>query len=239
MQTLISQTQQLASHCDTLKFNAPVTHVYNPLNYAWQAHYCYLTRYAQTPKKVIYFGINPGPWGMAQTGIPFGEVAQVRDWMGITAPISQPLIVHPKRPIDGFACKKSEVSGRRLWNFFASRYGSADTFFRDNFVVNYCPLLFIDGQNNKAKNLTPDKINSQQTTLLYRYCDNYLKFIVEYFKSSWVIGIGAFAEKKLQTYFAHHPTIKIGRIIHPSPANPQSNRGFFEIAKQQLDDIGI
>ncbi len=64
--------------------------------------------------------MNPGPWGMVQSGVPFGEVAAVRDWMKIKSSAKQPKSVHPKRPIEGLSCKRSEVSGRRLWGLFAN-----------------------------------------------------------------------------------------------------------------------
>ena len=34
-------------------------------------------------KEAVFLGMNPGLWGMAQTGVPFGTVSLVRDWMGI------------------------------------------------------------------------------------------------------------------------------------------------------------
>ena len=81
--------------------------------------------------------MNPGPFGMVQTGVPLGEIAAVRDWMGIEATVEKPATENPKRPIEGFACTRSEVSGRRLWGLFAERFGTAEAFFTDHFVANY------------------------------------------------------------------------------------------------------
>ncbi|MEP6821525.1 MAG: single-stranded DNA-binding protein, partial [Chthoniobacterales bacterium] len=53
-----------------LKFTPPVAYIYNPLDYAWPAHETYLRRYGATRKSVIFLGMNPGPFGMAQTGVP-------------------------------------------------------------------------------------------------------------------------------------------------------------------------
>ena len=53
-----------------LAFAPPVTHVYNPLDYAWAAHEAYLRRYAASPKRVLFMGMNPGPVGMVQPGVP-------------------------------------------------------------------------------------------------------------------------------------------------------------------------
>src|SRR6185369_4193405 len=136
-----------------LRFGAPVTHVYNPLTYAWAAHREYLRRYGRGSKRVLFFGMNPGPFGMAQTGVPFGEVAAVRDWLKIDAPIGRPEVEHPKRPVHGFACKRSEVSGKRLWGLFAERFGTPEAFFAEHFVANYCPLVFCE---TSGCNRTPD-----------------------------------------------------------------------------------
>src|SRR5262249_228666 len=139
---LIRAAQKLSAEVDHLTFAAPVAYVYNPLNYAWKAHELYLRQYGNTRKRVVFLGMNPGPFGMGQTGVPFGEVRAVRDWMKIEAPIAKPPREHPKHPVHGFACKRSEVSGRRLWGLFAEEFGPAEIFFAEYFVMNYCPLAF-------------------------------------------------------------------------------------------------
>ena len=80
--------KSLSSSVSDLQFVEPVAFVYNPLDYAWLCHQQYLDRFANSTKKVIFLGMNPGPWGMAQTGIPFGEIQAVRDWMNITCDVS-------------------------------------------------------------------------------------------------------------------------------------------------------
>ena len=126
--------KKLSKSVSNLKFSEPVTCVYNPLEYAWNSHEQYLERFGVSKKKVIFLGMNPGPWGMAQTGIPFGEIPAVRDWMKITCDVSKPEIEHPKRPVEGIECKRSEVSGRRLWGLFAEKFDEPDCFFKDHFV---------------------------------------------------------------------------------------------------------
>ena len=42
---------------------------------------------------------KPGPFGMAQTGIPFGEIEHVRDWIGVSCAVDKPKNEHPKRLI--------------------------------------------------------------------------------------------------------------------------------------------
>ncbi len=233
--SLIAAAQQLASAVDALAFDEPTTHIYNPLRYAWAPHEDYLRRYGGAPKKVLFMGMNPGPFGMAQSGVPFGEIEHVRDWLGIEAKVEKPANEHPKRPIEGFACGRSEVSGRRLWGAFKARFGRAEDFFAEHFVVNYCPLVFMEAS---GKNRTPDKMNASETAPLYAACDQHLRGVVELLQPEWLIGVGAFAEGRAKAALAGHE-LRFGRILHPSPASPAANRGWAEQATRQLVDIGI
>lgn len=225
----------LAEAVDELRFSEPVTHVYNPLKYAWEAQKQYLEKYAGTKKKVVFLGMNPGPWGMAQVGVPFGEVSLVRDWVGIEAEIKKPEGEHPKRPIEGFDCKRSEVSGKRLWGLFKERFGSAEVFFKEHFVANYCPLVFME---ESAKNRTPENIVRSETVELFEACSRHLKEVVEILGVEWVIGVGGFAQKRALEIFKD-TGVKVGLIIHPSPASPAANRGWAEKATAQLEEQGI
>src|SRR6266550_515031 len=114
-QHLIAAARELSAQVGRLRFAAPVTHIYNPLEYARLAHEEYLAKYGGGKKRVVFLGMNPGPFGMAQTGVPFGEVAAVRDWLRIDAPVNRPTLEHPRKPVLGFDCSRSEVSGERLW----------------------------------------------------------------------------------------------------------------------------
>src|SRR5438477_5154435 len=162
---MVNAARELGAAVSRLGFESQV---YNPLDYAWLAHEAYLRKYGNGRKRVVFLGMNPGPFGMVQTGVPFGEVRAVRDWMRIEAPIGKPRREHPKRPIEGFACARSEVSGRRLWGLFAQRFGVATTFFADHFVVNYCPLALFD---KDGRNWTPDKLPAEQGVELFEACD--------------------------------------------------------------------
>ncbi len=232
---LIAAARHLAEAVDALHFAAPTTHVYNPLRYAWAAHEGYLRRYGNGPKRVVFMGMNPGPFGMAQTGVPFGEVAHVRDWLGIDAAVARPANEHPKRPVTGFACDRSEVSGQRLWGTFKARFGTADAFFAEHFVVNYCPLVFMEAS---GKNRTPDKMSAAETAPLYAACDQHLRADVASLQPQWLIGVGAFAEGRARQALAGQD-IQFGRILHPSPASPAANRGWAEQATRQLVALGI
>ena len=236
--TLISASRKLTKTCESLSFGAPVTHVYHPLIYAQKSYETYLSRYAKSPKKAIFLGINPGPWGMAQTGIPFGDIASVRDWLKIKVTVTQPPYCHPKRPVLGFDCPRNEVSGQRLWGFFQSRYGTPESFFTDYLVLNYCPLLFLQADNGRVSNLTPDKLTAAEREPLYAACDVFMRKIAADLNPSMWIGIGGFAEARLRLLFGDSGAV-IGKIPHPSPASPLANRGFDKAASEHLRLLGI
>ena len=232
---LEASAKELCRALKRLRFGPPVTHVYNPLVYAWAGHQEYLRRYGRGPKRVVFFGMNPGPFGMAQTGVPFGEIAAVRDWLKIDVPIAKPELEHPKRPVDGFACKRSEVSGKRLWGLFAERFGTPEAFFAEHFVANYCPLGFYE---TSGCNRTPDKIRATEIGPVLQACDQHLLRVINVLQPEWVIGIGDFAEKRAQAVLAGKD-LKLGKILHPSPASPTANRGWAQRATAQLCALGV
>ena len=232
---LKAAARSLSKACNALNFSEPVTHVYNPLEYAWAAHEQYISRAAIGKKKVVFLGMNPGPFGMAQTGVPFGEVSTVRDWIGINAPISKPENEHPKRPIEGLTCTRSEVSGRRLWGLFAERFDSADDFFNDHFIANHCPLVFME---ETGRNRTPDKLPAAEADPLMAVCDSHLRDVVEILEPEWLVAVGGFAEKRAGTALGDLE-VRIGKILHPSPASPAANRGWAAQVESQLESLGI
>lgn len=237
MKELIASTRRLTKNLGGLEFTAPVACVYRPLEYAWKPHQRYLERFAKGKKRVVFLGMNPGPFGMVQTGVPFGEVAAVRDWMGIDEPVGKPAEEHPKRPVEGFACQRSEVSGRRLWGLFAERFGSADAFFKDHFVLNYCPLVWMSAT---GANLTPDKLSAAEMVPVEDACLEHLGEVIALLNPSFLIGIGGFAEERLRRAAeTSGSTAKVGRVLHPSPASPAANRGWAEAASRQLAELGV
>jgi single-strand selective monofunctional uracil DNA glycosylase len=231
---LVRATLALRADVKDLSFGAPVTHVYDPLQYAWPAHREYLRRFGNSKKRILLLGMNPGPFGMAQTGVPFGEIAHVRDWLGIEGRIGQPAIAHPKRPIEGFACKRVEVSGTRLWGAIAAHWKRPERFFADHFIANYCPLVFME---ESGRNRTPDKLPADERDPLYAACDRHLRRIVRLLEPDWLIGIGAFAEKRARS--ALHGSTRIATVLHPSPANPRANRDWEGEVRRQLDALGL
>jgi single-strand selective monofunctional uracil DNA glycosylase len=233
--TVIEAARALSAAMERLTFRPPVNFVYNPLDYAWISHEAYLRKFAASRKRVLFLGMNPGPFGMAQTGIPFGEVAAVRDWMGITARVGQPRRMHPKRSVEGFACPRSEVSGRRLWGLFAERFGAADRFFGEHLVANYCPLAFLD---ENGRNLTPDRFPAAETNRLFVICDEHLRQITAALRPEWVIGVGDFAQNRARVALKDNG-VRFGKILHPSPASPAANRDWAGLATAQLCALGV
>lgn len=236
--------QRLCERLRRLKFSAPVTHVYNPMEYAWDCYEAYVRRYAKASCRVLFLGMNPGPWGMAQTGIPFGEVAVVRDWLGIQEQVKQPPRPHPRRPVQGFACRRSEVSGRRLWGLFAERFSSPNSFFQDHFVINHCPLVFMEAG---GRNRTPDKLLSAEVEPALMASDEHLTEILSILQPEWVVGVGGYAQERaagvVESLKLARESIlflpKVTRILHPSPASPAANRDWAGSATRQLIDAGV
>ena len=232
---LLDAANRLSNTVSRLSFSEPVSYVYNPLEYAWEGHRQYLERFADRQKRVVFMGMNPGPWGMSQTGVPFGEVNLVRDWMGIQAAIGKPQKEHPKRQILGFECDKSEVSGRRLWGLFSSRFPKSKDFFQDHLVINYCPLVFME---ESSRNRTPDKLPGLETSALFEACNQHLRTCIEALNPEWIVGVGGFAQSKARDCLSDFG-IRHGKMLHPSPASPAANRGWAEAASKQLLAQGI
>jgi single-strand selective monofunctional uracil DNA glycosylase len=232
---LVDAAQALAQAIARLEFAPPVGWVYHPLLYAWEPHRLYLERYGNGRKRVLFLGMNPGPWGMAQTGVPFGAVAMVRDFLHIQAAVGQPERPHPRCPVQGLDCRRNEVSGQRLWSLFGTRFETAERFFADHFVTNYCPVMMLD---ESGKNLTPDKLRGPVSLALEAACDQHLRAVVQALGITTVVGVGAYAEKVAQRALAGSD-LRFGRMPHPSPANPAANRDWAGAARQALTDQGI
>ena len=227
--------QELGQACDQLTFPPPVAWVYNPLDYGWNAHAHYLQCFASHRKKYLFVGMNPGPFGMLQTAVPFGEIAVVRDWLGIEEIQQSPSHLHPKRPIQGFACTRSEVSGKRLWGLFRERFGKATAFFKDHFVLNYCPLAFLE---SSGRNLTPDKLPRECRQQLQAICQHHLQEVIGILKPKGIVGVGRFAFGQCQEA-AQATQVAVAQILHPSPASPAANRDWSGQATRQLMGAGV
>ena len=230
-------SQQLRDRVEALTFDAPVDTVYNPLRHAWAPHAAYLERYGERhgTGRALLVGMNPGPFGMVQTGVPFGAVSMVRDWMGIHEPVERPAREHRKRPVEGFACTREEVSGARLWGWARDRFGTPDAFFERFFAHNLVPLAFVTAT---GANLTPDKLPAEQRDPLLEASLAALRSLVIELQPSIVIGVGVFAEQQAAAA-TDGLGVRIGRILHPSPASPAANRGWAPQAERQLAALGV
>jgi len=238
-ETILQAVETLSVACDSLKFAPPVEFTYNPLSYAGGIHAEYVRRFGAGKKKALLLGMNPGPFGMAQTGVPFGEVAAARDWLGLEGAVGKPEPEHPKRRIEGFGCTRSEVSGRRLWGYFQEKFVTPETFFADHFIVNYCPLVFM---GETGKNLTPDKLPVKEREPLFAACDAHLEATVRALEPDWIVGVGTFAEARAKEVIKAAglgDDLQIGRILHPSPASPAANRDWAGTAEKQFIEQGI
>jgi single-strand selective monofunctional uracil DNA glycosylase len=231
---LRTAARRLSRELADLVFAPPVSHVYDPLDYARRPYAAYLDAYGDSPKRVVFLGMNPGPFGMAQTGVPFGDVASVRDFLAIEAPVARPASEHAKRPVRGFACPRSEVSGTRLWGAIAASFPEPRRFFACHFVANYCPLLFLEAS---GRNRTPEKLPASEREPLFRACDRHLRRLVDVLEPTWVVGIGAFAEGRAREVLGDE--VRIGRVLHPSPASPRAQRDWAGQARRELRAQGV
>ena len=232
---LIDINQALSKELGKLTFGAPVTHVYNPLEYARDPAEQYLKLASAGQNRVVLLGMNPGPWGMAQTGVPFGTVDMVKDWLLIDGLVGKPQKENPRRPIRGFDEKRQEVSGTRFWGWAQERFSTPQNFFDQFFVANFCPLVFME---ESGKNRTPDKLPAGEKKQLNSVCDEALRQVVEVLVPELVIGIGKFAEDRARAAL-DGSEMRIGRILHPSPASPVANRGWSAQADSQFERLGI
>jgi single-strand selective monofunctional uracil DNA glycosylase len=157
-------TDDLVAGLSALTFGPGVTCVYNPLAYARAGWDAYLARAGEAKGRVLLLGMNPGPFGMAQIGVPFGDPKIVRDWLGIDGQFAPPAKSHPRRPILGFASPRTEVSGSRVWSWARDRFGTPQAFFERFFIGNYCPLCFLE---ESGRNLTPDKLPRAEREALF------------------------------------------------------------------------
>lgn len=232
---LMQILDELSAELEGLSFSSPVAYVYNPLTYAREPIRKYLERYGGLGAENVFIGMNPGPWGMAQTGVPFGAVEPVRDWLGLEAEVGSPPTEHPKRPVQGFACKRAEVSGMRVWGWAQETFGTPEAFFKLFFIHNYCPLLFLA---DTGRNLTPDKLKAAERNAMLEPCNRALRRFIEALAPKRVIGVGVWAEARARETLGDMD-LEISKMLHPSPASPAANRGWAEQASAQLREMGI
>jgi len=233
--TLVDISRELARATAGIEPGAPVAYVYRPLEYAWVPHEMYLSRWGGGRKEALLLGMNPGPFGMAQTGVPFGDPTLVREFLRIEGAVTKPAREHPKRPVVGLRSTRSEVSGQRLWGWARERFETPERFFARFFVVNYCPLAFMD---EGGRNVTPVDLDRETVARIEHPCDAALRSTVELLAPRYVIGVGEYARKRAERALAGSG-VTFGTILHPSPASPKANRGWATEAERQLEALGL
>jgi single-strand selective monofunctional uracil DNA glycosylase len=231
---LIAIAERLRDDLRALRFGGLVRHVYDPLEYAWSPHCEYLRRFGSGVHEVLIVGMNAGYFGMAQTGVPFGDVVMVRDWLGIDGVVERPRNQHPRRPIDGFACGRREVSGQRLWGWARDAFGTPERFFARFFVANYCPLCFL---TESGANLALDKLPVSARKPLQTICDRAVHAAAAATKARYALGLGRFAAERVNAVLGNDVTC--GAAPHPSPANAQVGPNWPREMERALDAMGI
>lgn len=215
MKALIDLTEEFNKKLNELQFDFD-GFVYNPLNYASLLHNQFLNRNTNTIDN-LFMGMNPGPFGMAQNGVPFGATSKVKDFLKINGSVDLVLDAHPKLPIVGLEMKREEESGKRFWSVMEEIYGNCEEFFKHSFATNYCPLAFID-KGSTAKNITPDKLSKQDQKKIELVCDEFLEKQINILKPKRIIAIGRYSEKMA---LKNKDKIEVLYLFHPSPANPK------------------
>lgn len=228
-------SKRLAEQVSTLRFHAPVEYVYNPLVYAWEPHFRYLRRYGRGPREVLVVGMNPGPFGMAQTGVPFGDIPLVRDWLGIEGKVEKPPREHPRSPVKGFSHHRREESGKRFWGWAQARYKTPERFFERFFVHNYCPLCFLAAG---GQNVSVSELRAVDKHTVFPICDEALRQFADCFKPRYIVGIGRFSEKRIHEAL---PDFRgtAGYLPHPSRRNPRTGADYGAAADKALRELGI
>ncbi|XP_058130049.1 single-strand selective monofunctional uracil DNA glycosylase [Anopheles ziemanni] len=211
---------------------------YDPIDYAAEIHSAYLERFLDGPKPVLFVGMNPGPWGMCQTGVPFGYVPAVRDWMGLRGTVSKPTPELPARPVEGLSCTREEQSGKRWWGLFQELCGTPEAFFRSCFVYNLCPLAFF---HDSGRNITPSELKGKAKGEIQTISEQYLSIALTVLKPQIIISVGRYTEDRVKSLIKQqklNPSIVTHCMPHPSPRS-LNNTNWNEKAKVWLTDHGI
>ncbi|XP_038049437.1 single-strand selective monofunctional uracil DNA glycosylase-like [Patiria miniata] len=221
-----------------MKFGKPVEYVYNPLEYASEPHEDFIRKYCNSTKEVLFLGMNPGPFGMAQNGVPFGERDSVNDFLGIKGNVGKPPKEHPKRQIVGLSCDRKEVSGSRFWGLWKSLCKTPEAFFRHAFVYNHCSLVFM---SETGKNITPPGMLVGARKQIVELCDTFICKMIQLLEVKVVVGIGKFAEERAKKALAAGGVegVRVVTIMHPSPINPAANKGWDEAVIKQLTQLDL
>ncbi|XP_049285272.1 single-strand selective monofunctional uracil DNA glycosylase [Anopheles funestus] len=230
--------QELSAALRKVTLPSDVAACYDPIEYASEIHCAYLQRFLDGPKPILFLGMNPGPWGMCQTGVPFGYVPAVRDWMGLRGTVTKPKPELAARPVEGLACTREEQSGKRWWGLYEELCGTSDGFFRSCFVYNLCPLAFF---HQTGRNITPSELKGKAKGEIQSISEQYLAIALTLLKPKIVISVGRYTEDRIKSLTKQNkidPTIATYCMPHPSPRS-LNNTNWPEKAKLWLTEHGI
>ncbi|XP_013171163.1 PREDICTED: single-strand selective monofunctional uracil DNA glycosylase [Papilio xuthus] len=215
----------LNNKLEIFQFPAAIKCIYNPTIYARHTFEMYVRKYCNTKKSIMFFGMNPGPFGMSQTGVPFGDVSSVREWLGIEGPVGKPPKELETRPVRGFECTRTEISGKRFWGLLKEICGTPEKFFESSFVYNYLNQQWM---KTNGCNLTPGDFKVTEMKALYEICDPIFIKVLELYNVQTIIAVGKFCEtrahKAIEAYLpSKGKTIKVLYLPHPSPRTVNNN----------------
>ncbi|KAI4467078.1 single-strand selective monofunctional uracil dna glycosylase [Holotrichia oblita] len=232
---LLKHANGLNEKLRNLSFNKPVEYIYNPVEYAFDMYEAFIRKFCNEEKKILLLGMNPGPWGMAQTGIPFGEIKMVKEWYRIEAKINKPAIECPDRPIMGLNCHRSEISGKRLYEFFKKVSDTPENFFKNTYLYNYCPLAFMMKQN--GKNITPAQLKGSVKKELEEHCNDTLLQVLSTLNTEIIIALGKYVKDQAESILRAHNIdhIQVIYLLHPSPQIP-GNQNWGTKAQKVLEE---
>jgi single-strand selective monofunctional uracil DNA glycosylase len=237
LEPILARIRSLSEALAAVPVPAGVAHVQDPLKYAWAGHEAYWRLAGGHPREVVWLGMNPGPFGMAQTGVPFGAIPVVRDWMGLRFEVDHPESGHPARPVEGLGCRRAEVSGMRLWGAIARNHPDPETFFARHMVLNYCPLLYLEAG---GRNLTPDRLGRVDRERMEDLCDAALGDMLTLLEPDWVLGVGKYARQRLgHVRDRTGARWQVAECLHPSPASPAANRDWEGQVREQWRVQGL
>ena len=279
---LIKTTRILADDLHALRRPAGVSHVYNPLRYMWPAHERFLSRHyvtdrasapdgrldfyepagATRPRRYLILGMNPGPHGMVQTGLPFGDVVNAAAMLGyrtgdqVPAPDLAGVELHPSRPVIGLSATRREASGERLWGGLAAIFGGLEQTLAACFAANYCPLAYF-ADDAQGTNVTPEDFGKKTikgepnprhdpgyAAELDKVCLPYLVRVARAMRVEVILAVGRYAEAKANIIAALQPDDsrparpKVVYLTHPSPLATRSAGEWATMARHALENAG-
>ena len=71
IKSAIRLKEDVEKFADKMILERSVEAIYNPLSYAWNPHKAFIELGGGGGAKTLLLGMNPGPHGMGQMGIPF------------------------------------------------------------------------------------------------------------------------------------------------------------------------